>query len=351
MLHDVFQALVDFAFAPEESLAILHPFEIADRDAAGIGQDVGDHENSLVIDDGIGGGGGGTVGAFAENAGLYAIGVLRGDLILDGRGNGDGAWLEEHILRRHFGAAGGKLRQRFALRVAPVDQLRYVEALLVVERAVNIRDADDFITRRVHEHGAHRADVPEALNDHARLIALHAEFGDSGVTNDHQPAASRFLTPARATQREGLAGDDGRGGVAHVHRVSVHDPSHGLLVGAEIGRGNVPLRPDELDNFSGIAARDALDLALGKFRRIADDATLRAAERNVNDSAFPRHPGRKCANFVERYVGCEADAALAWTAHDRMVHAVAYEDLHVPVIESYRNVDGDFLIGVLHVTV
>src|SRR5712692_10693435 len=29
VLHDVLQALVDFAFAPEEPLSILHPFKVA----------------------------------------------------------------------------------------------------------------------------------------------------------------------------------------------------------------------------------------------------------------------------------------------------------------------------------
>ncbi len=40
VLHHVLQAFVHFAFAPEKSLAVLHPLEIADRDAAGIGQNV-----------------------------------------------------------------------------------------------------------------------------------------------------------------------------------------------------------------------------------------------------------------------------------------------------------------------
>ena len=37
VLHDIFQPLVNRAFAPKESFAVLHPFEIADRDTAGIG--------------------------------------------------------------------------------------------------------------------------------------------------------------------------------------------------------------------------------------------------------------------------------------------------------------------------
>ena len=51
-------------------------------------------------------------------------------------------------------------------------------------------------------------------------------------------------------------------GVPHVHRVGVHDPGHGLLVGAEIGRGHVALGAEPFDQFSRIAARDALQLAV-----------------------------------------------------------------------------------------
>ena len=40
VLHHVLQALVHFALAPEKALAILHPLEIADGDAAGIGENI-----------------------------------------------------------------------------------------------------------------------------------------------------------------------------------------------------------------------------------------------------------------------------------------------------------------------
>ncbi len=173
----------------------------------------------------------------------------------------------------------------------------------------------------------------------------------AAFAGDHQAAAGGFLAAARAAERERFAGDDGRGGVAHVHRVGVHDPGHGLLVGAQIRSGNVALGPDKLDDLRGIAASDALDFAHGKFGRIADHATLRAAKRNVNDGAFPRHPGGKRANFVESHVGSEADATLARPAHDGVMDAVADENFHVPVIERHRDVHRNLLVGVLHVAV
>src|SRR5215813_8013125 len=50
--HDVQQALVDFAFAPEKALAILDPFEVADGDAAGVTEDVRNGEHALGVNDG-----------------------------------------------------------------------------------------------------------------------------------------------------------------------------------------------------------------------------------------------------------------------------------------------------------
>ena len=62
-------------------------------------------------------------------------------------GISDVAGLEQHFLRGHFAAAAGKIRQRLLLAVNPVDQLRNIEAFFVVQAAVNIGDADDFVAR------------------------------------------------------------------------------------------------------------------------------------------------------------------------------------------------------------
>ena len=86
-IHHVEEALVDFAFAPEKALAVLNPLEVTHGDAAGIPENIGDGENALGVDDGVGLPGGGAVGAFAEDLGLDLMGVLLGDLVFDGGGN------------------------------------------------------------------------------------------------------------------------------------------------------------------------------------------------------------------------------------------------------------------------
>jgi hypothetical protein len=71
------EALVHQLLVPEEALAVLHPFEIGDRDAAGVGQNVGDHEDLLVGQNLVGQRRGGAVGALAQDLAADAVGVLR----------------------------------------------------------------------------------------------------------------------------------------------------------------------------------------------------------------------------------------------------------------------------------
>ena len=124
----------------------------------------GNDENALFLDDRVGVRRGGAVGAFAQDFAIDAMSILRGDLIFDGRGNENVAGLEKHFLRGHFLAAGREIRKRFALAVDPVDQLGNVEATFVVEAAMDVGDADDFVAGLVHQRrrlASRRCQIPE----------------------------------------------------------------------------------------------------------------------------------------------------------------------------------------------
>src|SRR5260370_17214787 len=99
IIHHVEEAFVHFAFAPEETLAVLYPFEIADGDAAGVANNVRHGENALAIHNPVGLPGGAPVRALAENPGLDLIGVLLGTLVFNGGRNGDLARLGEDVSR------------------------------------------------------------------------------------------------------------------------------------------------------------------------------------------------------------------------------------------------------------
>src|SRR5882757_10577886 len=85
--HDVVEALVDLGLGPEVAHAVLNPLEITGGDAAGVGEDVGDDEDAFVGEDLVGDGGGGAVGAFAEDLAADAFGVLAGDDVFGGCGD------------------------------------------------------------------------------------------------------------------------------------------------------------------------------------------------------------------------------------------------------------------------
>ncbi len=87
--QDGVQLLVDDSFLPEITLTILHPFEVGGGDSSGVGEDVGDDEDFLVGKDLVSDRSGGAVGAFADDAGLDAIRIARGDDILSRGGDED----------------------------------------------------------------------------------------------------------------------------------------------------------------------------------------------------------------------------------------------------------------------
>ena len=117
---------------------------------------------------------------------------------------------------------------------------------------------------------------------------------------EHHAAAGRLAAADRAADRERLAGDDAEHRVALVHRVRVEDPRHHLRVVPTSGAGMSRLGADLVDDLGGEAARHALEL-LGRERlRVADDAALGAAERQVHQRALPRHPHRERLDLVER---------------------------------------------------
>ena len=53
LLHDADEAFVDFGLRPEEAGKVLHPLEVADGDAACVGDDVGHDEHAFGLQDDV----------------------------------------------------------------------------------------------------------------------------------------------------------------------------------------------------------------------------------------------------------------------------------------------------------
>jgi hypothetical protein len=221
------------------------------------------------------------------------------------------------------------------------ERSRHVDALRVVERSPGVGDRDHRRALFVQQLREMRADVAEALHGDGHAVEPAVALRN-GVADAVQAAARRRFLPAeRAADRQRLAGHDAEHRVALVHRVRVEDPRHDRAVRADVGRGNVLLRADLVDDLARVAPRHPLELAAREPLRIDDDAALRAAERDAHQCAFPRHPHRERLDLVERDVRVVADAALRRAARDVVRDAVALEDLRRPVVHADRNGDLD----------
>src|SRR5580765_7841120 len=77
--HDVVETLIDFGFGIEVAHAGLHPLEVGGGDAARVCKDVGNDKDAFVGENLVGDGGGGAIGAFAENFAADALSVAAGD--------------------------------------------------------------------------------------------------------------------------------------------------------------------------------------------------------------------------------------------------------------------------------
>ena len=216
-----------------------------------------------------------------------------------------------------------------------------VEAGRVVDAAGHVRDGDDGGAAVGELVRGDPADVAEALDDAALLGEVPAEPLAGAGDHHHDAGAGRLVAEDGAADRDRLAGDDLRHGMADLHRVRVHHPRHRLLVRRHVGGGDVLLRADHRQQLRREAARQALDLALRHLARVAADAALRAAVRQAQERALPRHPDRERGALAERHLRVVADPALGRPEHGRVLDAVAGEDDAAAVVELDRDGEHD----------
>src|SRR6266511_2922871 len=84
---DAMQALVDLVFFPEVELEVLHPLEVGDDDAAGVGEDVRDEDDTVARQDRVGFRRRGAIGALDDVARAHVAGVAIVNLTLERGGD------------------------------------------------------------------------------------------------------------------------------------------------------------------------------------------------------------------------------------------------------------------------
>ena len=129
------------------------------------------------------------------------------------------------------------------------------------------------------------------------------------------------------------------------HRVGVHHPRHGLLIGPHIGSGDVLVGADQGDQLRGVAPGQTLELSFRVGPWIDLDTALRAAVGQVEKSALPRHPHGQRPDLVKVHVGGVSDSSLRRASRDVVLDAVPDIQVHRAVVASQRDGDCHLLPG------
>src|SRR5207245_4310481 len=138
-----------------------------------------------------------------------------------------------------------------------------VDAAGIGDTTARVAERHDFGFLFGEEAGGGGSGVAKALNRNARSTQRDL-FHLACLFDDIKKAASGgFSASFGTTNRNGLAGNDAMGSVADGHGVGIHDPSHGLRVRVDVGRGNVLRRTDERETLAGVAAGTGPELATG----------------------------------------------------------------------------------------
>ena len=334
----------DFVFCPREALEILNPLEVTDGDAAGIAEDVGDEKDvAALLDDGVGLGGGGTVGGFSEDAAFEFGGIVLGDHALEGGGDKGVALLKEEFI----GVDGLCSEESFDAFVGGevVVEGVVVDAFGIPDRSRDIADSGDFYAVANHGVDGVGADVSVALDDGGGFLDLDPEFGEGEGDREGDAVAGGLGAALGALEFDGLPSDDLGDETAFPGGVGVENPGHVLGGGANVGGHDIDLRPDKGGHFLGEAPGQAFLLPHAHGAGVTGDAAFSSAVGKSHEGTFPVHPHRESSDLANVDIGVETKAPLHGATGEVVLNAVAEEDLGAAIVHGDGQGDGNEALG------
>ena len=293
---------------------------------------------SLLAENVVGFDRGRPVGALDDDLGLDLAGVVATDDVLNGGRHEDVDRQREDLV------AVDEIRVREALEEAVlVDPFRHrvdVQPLRVVERTGDVRHSRDLDSHLMTGDGRIPAHVAEAVDRNRDIVGVDPPDPRRLGQEEHQPAAGRLPPGHAAAKGRRLPGDYRGDRVPDMLGVGVHEPGHHLLVGAEVGSGDVGLGPDHVDDLHREAPGHPLQLGAGELHRVDPNPTLCPAEGKADDRTFPGHQHGEGGDLAQIDVGGEPDPAFGRAHRGEVLDPITEEGLHLRVgVTAEREAD------------
>jgi hypothetical protein len=161
--HASAQAFFNVFPAPPVGLVALdRPFEVADQDTAGVGEDVGDDGDPVGLQDLVGLRGGGAVSSLHDQGGAHAARIGGGEHAFDGGGDDDGRVEFKELVGREGVGTGEAGNGPGGVDVP--GQGVDVDAASVGDGSVLVADRDDLEAGVGEEDGGVASDLAESLD-------------------------------------------------------------------------------------------------------------------------------------------------------------------------------------------
>src|SRR5262249_45403755 len=207
---------------PEKFLQVLHPFEIGDSDAAGVGQDVGNHDDAFFEQYAVGAGSGRAVGGLGDDPGFDAVGVGHSDLVFQ-RGGNQHVTIQLQYFLAGDGFGSGKAGHGPGFGLVGHD-VRNVQAFAVEDSTLGIANGNDLGPKSMQQLGGDATGVAKALNGGGGAGVVDVLYVEGAADHIHAASGRGFVAAERAAQKDRLPGDHAGSAVAKRHAVGVHDP-------------------------------------------------------------------------------------------------------------------------------